>query len=68
MKKIKRAICKWLWKDNPWTKAVDEIEKACIDVNEGKCNISIMEWHLKYLNPPNEFRIEVALSNKKSNA
>ncbi len=28
MKRIKKIICRWLWKDNPWTKALSLMKEG----------------------------------------
>jgi len=61
--KIKQKVTKWLWKDNPWTKAVDEIESAIMELRKGDAKKVVLKWKFKFLETPpsNKFSCIISL-------
>lgn len=58
-KNIKHKLAKWIWRNNQWTKAVDDIEKAAKQIQSGEAEIVVLHWAFRFLPPPNTFEIEV---------
>ena len=66
--KLRHRIGKWIWKENSWTKAVDEIEKAVMDLRNGECEEAQFEWKFTYMKTPpsNHAIIKIRLIKKCS--
>ena len=60
--KIRHRIGKWIWKENEWTKAVDEIESAVDQIRRKGRDECMIRWHFKFLAPPNKFTCHIRLS------
>lgn len=58
--KIRHKIGKWIWKQNDWTKAVEEIEKAAKGLRDGSVGNAVkLHWQFNFLEPPNKFTITI---------
>jgi len=60
--KLKYKFAKWIWKDNDWTKAVDDVEKAISELRGGEVKEIILNWQFKYLRIPNKYTISIKLT------
>ncbi len=61
---LKRKCARWLWRDDPWTKAVDDVEKAVKRLRTGAVDEVTMKWYFSYMEPPgNRFHVTVELDN-----
>ena len=62
---IKNKIAKFLWRGNEWTKAVDDIEKAVIDLRTNKASEVVIKWHFSFLKTPpsNKCKCIITLDN-----
>ena len=59
-KYLKKRMARLLWRADPWTDCVDQIEKAMIEIHSGKAVAVQLRWHLEYLEPPNNrFKITI---------
>jgi hypothetical protein len=57
--KLRHKLGKWLWKENEWTKAVDDIEKVCKQISDNKIKTHIFYFKFLFMRPPNKFKITV---------
>jgi hypothetical protein len=60
--KIKHRLAKWIWRNNSWTKAVDDIENAARDLQQSDVEEVVLKWQFKFLKVPNKFTVSVRLS------
>ena len=57
--KIRHKLGKWLWKENSWTKAVDEIENAAKAIQAGEKDNIVLQWKFCFMKPPNRYWITI---------
>ncbi len=61
---LRRKLARWLWRDDPWTKAVDEIESAVKKLRNGQVKDVTLHWHFSYMEPPgNRFHVTIELDD-----
>lgn len=63
--RIKHILAKWLWRNNAWTKAVDEVEDAVDRLRKGEVDEVHLYWYFSFLRPPNRFSVSIRLENKE---
>lgn len=64
VQKLRHRIAKFLWRNNPWTRAVDDIEQCVKDMRQGKCDVGEIRWYLSFLEPPrNKFTVRIYFDN-----
>ena len=53
----------WIWKDDPWTKAVDDIELAIKKLRSGKQDVMRLKWGFLFMETPpsNRFTCDIRL-------
>ena len=61
--RLRHRIGKWIWKENDWTKAVEDIENAVYQLRSEKQTECIITWQFKFLRPPNKFTCHIKLDN-----
>ena len=52
----------WLWEDNQWTKAVDDIEKAVELLRKGEEKKIILVWQFSYMGSPPSNKVKCFLT------
>ena len=57
--RIRHKIGKWLWKENAWTKAVEDIENAVYDLKANNADECEIKWQFKFIPPPNKFTCHI---------
>ena len=61
--KIKNVIAKFLWRNNQWAKAVDDIENAVKELRKGEIETIELRWKFTFLKTPpsNKFTAVIKL-------
>lgn len=64
--RAKHKFAKWLWRNNQWAKAVDEIESAVDRLRSSEVTEVKLKWHFKFLSTPpaNKFTVVIRLKGK----
>lgn len=57
--KIRHKLGKWLWKENSWTKAVDDIENAAKAIQAEEKDRIVLQWKFNFMKPPNRYWITI---------
>jgi hypothetical protein len=56
---IRHKLGKLLWSENSWTKAVDEIEVAAKEIQDGEKDKVVFQWAFTFMKPPNRYWITI---------
>ena len=62
--RIRHRIGKWLWKENEWTKAVEEIEAAVKVLQSGEKQAVHKIWAFTFLPKPNVIKMKIELASR----
>lgn len=57
--RIKHKFAKWIWRNNSWTRAVDDIEKAVKDIHNGSTDLVALNWKFTFIDPDNIYSIVI---------
>ncbi len=66
-KKARNRIAMFLWKGNPWTVCVDQVEDACKAISKGELDSVTLVWKLSFMPEPNKFAIRVQKDERNNN-
>jgi len=62
---IKNRLAKLLWRNNQWTKAIDDIENATNELRNGKVEEVLLEWEFAFLKSPPSNKVKCIITLDK---
>lgn len=63
VRRLKHKAAMWIWKDDPWCIAIDQIKDSVMKLRSGEAEAIRINWTFTFLKtpPPNKFICDIRL-------